>query len=178
MANIAAKNILTRAREVIDTAAGTLRTISASRFSGSLDESSVDDEHANASVEDPRFDVSISGISRHPSSPPMISNTVLYNVDVTVTIVRYLGGMESIDDDTRDTAKANAIVDGDMLCQALMFPGNMTQTAAGAATGLASGLLSHVDTTAEVVTATESVPTHVKSKHTFTGVAVVTMASS
>lgn len=179
MANINVAAIVTRVREVVDDGAGTLRTISSSRFGEKLFREMPDANQSRLAVSGPKFDVRLTRIERHPNTPPVGGSLALYNVEVEVTVARHLNVTHAIIDANRDTILAAAIEDGDHIAQALMYPGNLTQTAAGAATGLASGLLVFDSSDSEVVLSdAAATPSLVRSTHRFRGVAVVTLATS
>jgi hypothetical protein len=178
VANINAAAIITRVRELVDDASGTLRTISSSRFGESFYLEMKEEEQARKAVSGPKFDVRLTTIERHPSSPPISGSTALYNVTVEVTVIRHLNVNHAVIDANRDTILAASIEDGDHIMQALTYPGNMTQTSAAVATGLASGVLQYAGSENEVLLGAASEPSLVRGVHRFTGVAVVTLATS
>ena len=178
MANINAAAILTRVREVVDDAAGSLRTISSTRFGESFYIEMSDDEQSRKAVSGPKYDVRMTGLERHPASSPVNGSTALYNVEIEVTVARHLNVAHAVIDANRDTILAAAMEDGDHIAQALMYPGNLSTTTGGTSTGLASGMLQFEGSDTEVILGAASEPSLVRSVHRFRGVAVVTLATS
>ena len=175
MANIAANAILTRVREVVDDAAGLLRTISATRFAEVFYPEMSGEEQARRVVTAPAFDVRLGKVSRNPSTPPVSGSLVIYDFELTVHVSRFLNVEHALTDSTRDAVLAAAIVDGDMLMQALSYPGNLTTTLLGTATGILSGCLIPDDSSVdELSLSPDGQPSRVGTTHRFHGYASVT----
>lgn len=177
MANIAAANIFTRIREVLEDGAGSVRTITAARFSGGLYSGLGRDAETLRSLGKPRVEAEIVAGARHPSSPPINGSFELKELRVTVRIVRSGTLVQKLDDDARDAAKALAVVDADLVSQALTFPGNLTTTAGGGATGIVSGLLRY-ESSDFSVEYDGDVSARIVTSHEFIGVVNVTLATS
>lgn len=93
----------------------------------------------------PTVDVEITGMRRHPQSPPDVHSLALLEVDVRVTVTRATDAASKLDAATRRALKGAAVRDGDVLRQALSVPGVLETTTASTATGIVSGLLIYVD---------------------------------
>lgn len=168
MAYIAASAIQKRLREVLQSAAGSLRTISAGTYIGGFPEGDGDMENAQAAVEGARIEARVMSVSRSPASPPIIGNVSLYQMRVRVRVQRLLSRDTQVDDTVRDGVKALAFRDADVLCQALGFPGNLSTTTAGTATGIVSGLLSYVDSSSDVRGPIDDGASIIETDHNFT----------
>ena len=172
MAYIKSEAILTRIREVVDTGAGTGRTINSARFNGDLPEGLDDMENARRAVEVARHEASIIGVRRSPSSPPELGSLLLYDIDVQVRVIRALTRHEQISDPDRDVLIAQASEDADVLAQALGYPGNLTQTAAAAATDLVSGRLRYVSSKVVIRGSVNAGAQAIETVHMFAGIAI------
>jgi hypothetical protein len=150
MAYIAAGPIQTRVRQVLEQAAGSLRTISAGSYIGGFPEGDDDMEGARAAVEGARVEARVLSVRRSPASPPIIGNVSLYEMRWRIKVQRLLDRTTQIDDAIRDAVKALAFQDADVLCQALGYPGNLATTTAGTATGIVSGMLSYLESSSDV----------------------------
>lgn len=150
MAYLPTAAIHTRLREVLTSAAGTLRTITANTYSRDLPENLDDPVQARKAVEKPLIEPRFSTWRRSPSSPPVIGNLAIYEAECRVRVVRVVDRTAQIDASSRDTANALAAADCDVLAQALGFPGNLTTTAAGTATNIVSGCMVYQDSTSDV----------------------------
>lgn len=136
---------LTAIREVLDDAAGSLRTISATRFADTLHDGLSDDELARrgtfAAVP---FRVSLGNFRRHPASPPINGNINLIAFDVDVVTARTITPLEQADADAMATLTALAAEDGDAVRQALETPPNLDTTVAGTATNICGSCLRYM----------------------------------
>ena len=170
--------VLTAIREVLEDDAGTLRTLG-TRFFGGLFGDIDDDEASLRAMERPIVEATITGRRRHPSSPSRMGSYKLEEIDVTVRVIRHLNADHALDDDRRDDVKALAINDGDLIAQALTYPGNLTQTAAAAPTNLCTGCLSETEegTTVARVKLTDT-GRLIETEHVFVGVVQATQATS
>lgn len=178
MANLQAQALITRIREVLEDSAGTLRTVPAGRFDGNLPTGLSDTTEMRRAFEKPRIAATITGLSRHPASPPINGSLMLYSVAVEVRIVRTVTRLEQLSDADADTLRALATEDADIVRQALEYPGNLTQTTAGAATNIASGLLYYSGSVIRVQRAIDEGSQLLETVHTFTGVAKVYPATA
>lgn len=170
---------MTRVREVCDSAAGTLRTISAGRFTADYHDGLSDEEKAKRVTTNPRFDVRATGLERNPSSPPTLHSLSFYDIEIAIEVSRPLSFSEATSDALRDDVLALAMQDGDVLAQALGYPGNLTTTSGGTATNLISGLLTHLGSEAgRTQTPTGDRPGLATTIHRFRGTAHVTQATS
>lgn len=179
MANIAASAILTRIREVLEDGAGSVRTVSSSRFLGELPDGLSPDAEALRAISKPRVEASITGIRRSASTPPIIGSLLIYDVDVDVRVVRVATTLHQLSDDQRVALQALCAEDADIIRQALEWPGNLTSTTAGAATGLVSGILRYVKTgklTAKRAVNDGAQPYEIV--HSFSGAVTVSAATS
>lgn len=178
MAYIAASAIQTRVREVLQENAGTLRKVAASTFGGDLTEGVGDPELARRGVTIARIEARMVNMKRSASSPPTIGNLALYDSEWVVRVVRTLDRTTQIDDDTRDAVKALALLDADVLAQALGFPGNLTATTAATATGIVSGLMSYVSSSSSVRGQVDDGAGVIETDHRFTAILRATPATS
>ncbi len=149
MATWDAGKLLIRMREVIEGAAGTLRTITALTFEGGLPPGLDTNEEArramlNSSGQSVPVESRIVSVKRSPASPPVIGNLALYDVEIEVRAVYPVTTVSTLTDATRDSVAGLAAQHADMLAQALGYPGNLTTTTAGAATNVISGMLAYV----------------------------------
>lgn len=178
MSNIAADAILTAVRGVLEDGTGTLRTISSTRFDGGLYDSLPDDEKSRRALDRPVVEATITKMERSPHTYAQPGSLAIRRITVEVKIVRHLNEEHKLVDATRDDEKALAVVDADMVAQALEYPGNLTQDAGANATGLVSGRLQYVSSTVERVQLGDKQPGMIVTKHTFTGDVQITLATS
>lgn len=151
MATIPASAIQTRIREVLLSAASSLRTIPLDTYDGGQPEGDGDMERARAAVTGPKIEALCVGMSRNPSSPPTLGNIFLYDSQWRIRVIRTLDRTTQISDSERDAIKALAFWDADVLRGALSFPGNLSTTAAGTATQIVSGLMTYVDSSSSAI---------------------------
>ncbi len=133
--------ILTRIHEVLDDGAGSVRTVSSTRFNPDLYTGLEAQAQALRALVKPIFDVEI--LHEEPSADtPMDSHSMAFKqITVRVTVVRAGTLAEKLTESTRIALKALAYEDADLIKQALLQNQNLTQTTAAAATGLISGRL-------------------------------------
>lgn len=163
--NIALKRI----REVVEQSAGTLRPVPAGRFGGELPEGLNDESAMAKAASVPRVESSITSIEPSSSSPPVLGDLRIYEVQVTVKVVRVLSALEQVSDADRDELHALAAQDADVLSQALGFPGNLSRTAAGVETEIVSGLLVYRSSSVLVKKPTDDGAQPVITSHVFRG---------
>lgn len=179
MAYVATSAILTRVREVIEDSAGTLRTVPAARFLGDLPEGLSEDAEAMRAISKPRVETSMVSVKRSPSSPPVIGSLLIYEIELAVRVIRVVTTLEQLSDDDRVALQALAFEDCDVIRQALEYPGNLTATTGGTATGLCSGLLRHVSSRAAPMRRrVDGGAQPLDVTHTFVGVATAAAATS
>lgn len=169
MSTISTAALQIRLREVIEAGFGTTRTIAAATYGGNLPEEFSAQGDSVRAVAKPQAEALIEAIRRSPSSPSIVSNVALYEVDVRVRVVRRLTADQQVTAAARDTVKAAAAGDADVLVQALSWPGNLTQTQAGAATGLRSGMLAYRESQTTVRPAVDDGASVIETNHLFTG---------
>lgn len=177
MAYVDATAILTAVREALEDAGGTLRTIAATRFDGGLYDGLDVDAQTLRALDTPIAEARLISIDRHPDSPPRMHSMSLLTVNIEVDVVRSATLEHKLTDATRDTLKGLAAQDSDVIAQALTYPGNLTQTAAAAATNLVSGMLIHEGSSIEAAF-DGATGARITSTHTFRGVVNVTQATS
>lgn len=168
MAYVAAAAIQKCVREVLQSAKGSLRAITAGTYLGEFPEGESDMDGARATVVGARVEAKMLSMKRSPSSPPVIGNLALYEIEWRVRVQRLLDRTSQIDDNVRDAVKALAFQDADVLAQALGFPGNLTTTTAGTATGIVSGLLSYVDSSSDIRGPVDDGASIIETDHRFT----------
>lgn len=179
MATIAAGAILTRIREVLQDGEGAVRALASGAYAGGLYESIAENAEAVRALTGPRIGVRFTGLERHPASPPRMGSVQLLALEVEVTVARHFGAAEALDDTARDALQALAMADGDALQQALGWPGNMTATTGGAATGLVSGCLTYEGSDeGEIRYGQEGQDGVIRTTHSFSGICRVETATS
>ena len=178
MAYLAASAIQKRVREVIEGAAGSLRTITAGTYAGDMPEGNSDMDLARGAIAKPTVEALVTSAGRSASSPPVIGNLALYDLELRVRVVRIIDRTMQINDTLRDAAKALAFQDADVLAQALGFPGNLSTTAAATATGIVSGLFTYRGSQSSVRGPVDDVASIIETDHRFTAIARSTPAVS
>ena len=177
MAYIKARAILTRCREVLESSAGVLRTVPASRFTGDLPEGLGDDEDMRRAMATPRIEASIQSMERSAASPPVIGSYAIFDLTILIRIVRTITPLEQLDDASRTALQALADEDVDVVSQALGYPNNMQQTAAGTACDLVSNVLLHRSSKVIVKKAIDGAQP-LETQHLFLGRAISRPATS
>lgn len=178
MAYLAAGAMQTRIREVLQEAAGNLRTIDLGTYGGDMPEGLTTMEAARRSAIVARVEARMTSMSRSASAPTTYSNVAQYDVEMRVRVTRVLDRTAEIDDAARDAVKAAAMMDADVLSQALGYPGNLTTTAAGTATGIVSGLLTYRDSSSSVGGAVDDGAGIIETDHRFTAIVRSSPATS
>lgn len=165
--------ILTAVREVLDDGGGSLRTISAGRFTSDLTEGLSDEEQRRRGVRsDKPFRVAFTRMERHPASPPITGNLIMYAVEMEVVVSRTVGPLEQVDLDAMATLRALAFEDADVIRQALCTPPNLAETAASVSTDLAGDSLQYENTRLRVVGDADGGAQHLETIHTLSGVVI------
>lgn len=178
MANIDVTAILTAIREVCDTNAGTLRTISSTRFDGGVYEGLDDDTISTRAAVRAVFEPRLTGMTLHPASPPESGSLAIYLINVEVSVYRHLDAADKLVDLTRDTARGLAFQDGDVLKQALGYPGNLAQTSSASPTGLIGENVEYKGSDLRRFDLDDNGPGLIETVHRFTGFVQVTQATS
>lgn len=178
MAYLAASAIQTRIREVLQEGAGSLRAITPGTYLGDFPEGETDMDAARAVVVKARIEARMVSSARSKSSPPILSNVVLYEQRWRVRVQRIVERLAQIDDDARDTAKALAMLDVDVIAQALGMPGNLSTTTAGTSTGIVSGLFTYLESTADVRGPVDDGASVIETDHLFSCVVQSAPATS
>lgn len=178
MAFIQTGPILTRLREVLEESAGSIRTVPVDRFQGDLPSGLDPNEENRRAMEKPRVEASITRVEPHPQTPPETGNLHLLRIGVQVRLIRLMSRDEQLTDATRDTLRALAYEDADVVRQALGRHQNLRQTAAGTATDIVTGLLMYVATTFTISGAINEGAQTFESIHEFTGTVISRPATS
>lgn len=177
MATWDASRLMTRMREVLEDARGTLRTITAGLLEGNLPPGLTDNEEARRAL--PTItgggfggptEARITGVRRSPASPPVIGNLALYEVDVEVRHVLPFTSLAKLSDSMRDSLMGIAAAMADVIAQAFTFPGNLSTTQSGDSTGLVSGMFAYVGTAYEWKGTVNADGGTLESRHRFKGV--------
>jgi len=143
---------LTAIREVVDSAAGSLRTIPSTRFTEDLIEGTSEEELQRRGVRaDIPVRVDMLNRRKNPASPPINSSIIIRDADIVVTVSRTIGPVGQTDSDQMAALKALAYEDADALEQALTTPPNLATTVAGTATNIIGDALIYNDSAARVV---------------------------
>ena len=179
MPTVATDAILTAVREVIEDGAGSVRTIASGDYLvGQVGARSVPGLAHDALIS-PRADIALTVTGRNGASPPITGSVQLLDVSIVVRLVRSLSAHVVMDHDARQAVRALAARDADVLAQALTWPGNLAQTAAGAPTGLVSGCLRTTWRSATGdIEAAGSDSARLVTTHTFSAIAQVALATS
>jgi hypothetical protein len=167
--------LVTRMREVIEDSRGTLRTIAANTYSGDLAPGLGLNEEARRGlhvlVDGAPTECRVASVKRSAASPPVIGNIALYDIEVEVRTVYPTTSNVKISDSYRDAVSGLAAKAADVIGQAFGYPGNLLTTQAGTATGLVSGLLSHLGSTYEWRGQANDAGGVLEARHRFKGVA-------
>lgn len=156
------------------------RQMTAGRLKGQLYTTLDDAGKRIRALSAPRYEVTIPRVTRSASSPPENGSLGIYDLEVKLRCA-YALKAPVVSDDLRDSVRAIAEQDCDRLRQALGFPNVLRQTSAAVATGLRSGQLRF--TTYDVLreefgSGGDKGAGLYETQLTFTGVVVVTMATS
>lgn len=176
MAVVDTAALIARVRAIIDSGAGSIRTIDTARFRADYHAGLSDQEKAKravAAAPNGVYDVTARPLGRNGASPPLNHSLELVDVEVVVTVARAATFSEATKDATRDAGIAAAGADFDYLNQALGYPGNVT----GA--GLVSNLLrADGSPTFNIRTPGNGQPGLIETVTRFRGIAVVQQATS
>ncbi len=153
-------------REVLEEAAGTLRTIPVGTFLGDLPEDASPERKAHASVVGPRVEIVIRAGERAEETTVVNSDCELEDIQVDIVVVRPCHIDAETIDAVRDLAQGLSLDDTAKIRQALQYPGNLTLDSSGTPTLLVSGYLRWQRRVARVVTGQSG---HVTTVNTFLG---------
>lgn len=170
MSYLATDKLQIRLREVLEDGYGSLRTITADTYGGNLPDGLTEMGDAIRSTGRPQVEASIEGLRPSAAGHAIIGSVLLYDFDLRVRVVRKLGADLLTNGAARDAVKAAAATDSDVLRQALSWPGNLTTTQAGDATGLLSGMVVHRESKTEMRPAVEDGAATLETEHLFFGV--------
>lgn len=173
MAQLAAAAILTRVREVVEDAAGSVRIVTADTYRPGAHEAQNPDAASTEALVKPRAEARFTTIEPHPARPPIQGSFTLYAVELEVTVTRFLGTEHMILPDVRTTLRAVAAEDASRIAQALEWPGQLEETGDSVATGLVSGMLRHVSSEVGDLELVEGQNGRIVTVHTFSGTARV-----
>lgn len=172
MAYVTTEAIIDRARALIEDGVGSARAISAGTYDDGLYDGLSDDAQSLRALDTPIVETSItSGPSPHASNPPINSTIHMMDIELTVRVVRSSTLIHKLDTAQRYALAGAVSRDSDVIRQALTYPGNMTGC------GLVSDLLMHTGTSG-VTFVTEDAGSRVETSMTFTGIILVTQATS
>lgn len=171
MAQLAAAAILTRVREVVEDAAGSVRIVTADTYRPGAHEAQNPDAASTEALVKPRAEARFTTIEPHSSRPPIQGSFTLYAVELEVTVTRFLGTEHMILPDVRTALRAVAAEDASRIAQALEWPGQLDETGASVATGLVSGMLRHVSSEVGDLETVEGQNGRIVTVHTFSGTA-------
>jgi len=144
-----AEQLLIRIREVLESGAGTLRTISSGTNVANppgLDTNEESRRAGVAPVTGSGFPVEarILSVKRSPSGYSVIGNLALYDFEAEVRAVYPVNTKTTLSSAARDRITGIAAKHADVFAQALGYPGNLTTTTAGSPTDVISGLLTYL----------------------------------
>jgi hypothetical protein len=129
--------------DVLTGAVGAVRTVAAGQMLSGVFEGQADAARRAKTLHsaDHRFDVRIGRLTQHESSPAggRGSSYRIARADIFIDVTTAAGTAVQLAD--RDTLLADILSDCETAAQALAYPRNVEQTAALAATGIVSGLL-------------------------------------
>lgn len=165
--------ILTAIRDVIEDGAGNNRTISTARFDGGFYSTLARDEQSRRSLVTTRAEARIESVRLSEHSPQQPCNVYIYDLDVSVSVVRHMNNAHRLVDATRDDVKSLAVQDGDVLRQALCYPLNLTADNDGDNTGIISGRLRYISSTPGDVELEDGEAGRIVTEHRFNCEALV-----
>ena len=135
MAYIDAAAILARLRAVLEDGTGALRAIADTTFDGGLYEGLGQGEKSRRALDIARVEAAISRVTRNEASPPRYGSLALYDIEVTVRVVRHVPPSTKVNDALRDAVKAAAAQDADIIAQGLCTLGNLDASTTGIVSG-------------------------------------------
>lgn len=137
MAYIAADKIITRLRELLQDGDGSIRAIANARFSGGLTPGLPEEEARRRGLPTEKpIEIELHGPIPHPQRLTIVGDVQIHHVDAYISVVRTVTVGDQVDDALRDTIRAQAVIDGGAIEQALEWPGNLALTEASEATGM------------------------------------------
>lgn len=172
MAYIQAERAMTAVREAMLGLVGSLRMIDAGDYRDAMADGVMEQELARRSTVGPQpFRVEMRSLAKSPATPSIRGNLVLYNLAVDVVVSRVIGPLQQANDAVRAKVWSDALLDGDIIRQAMTTSPNLRQTAAGHATDLAGDALIYEETSIAPRTfGSAAQAVRVEATHRFRGV--------
>lgn len=171
MSYVKADVICSAIREVLTGSAGYRFAIPSGSYLGSLPLNADAETENYLSAQGVRIEPVITGISRHPSSPPWGGSIQLWSIDCEVRAVRFLDQPTQVTDELKDAGKGLAIRDADVMAQVMCYPHNLTSASNGSTTDLVSGRLDHVGSKVRFEGTVNEGAQRIVTVHQFKGVA-------
>jgi len=141
MAYIESTNIITAIRDVLHNNHGSAQTIASGEYRPGYYDALTDNAKGLKSLSVPSVDVRIKKVKTSKMTPVQFGNKALYELTLSILVSRAFTTEHKSTTITRDLLDSLAAKDSSVLSQALSYPGNLTQTASAAPTGLVSGLI-------------------------------------
>ena len=176
MATVESRRILKAVRNVLDSAAGNVRTIASTAYDGSAYPGQSDEEKSKRGTVRPTFHVAIEEQRPSAKSPPRNGSVAIEDLTVVVIVSRHVGPLQKVSDAERDAVMGLASEDGGVIAQALEWPGNLTLDSDNNATGLIGGCLTWLGSRLDRVEMAEGRAGVVETSHRFRGIVQVTQA--
>ena len=149
------------------------------RFLGDWPQGLSDPTQARLTFANPRVRVNLDALTRSQYSPPINSNIIIYDVDVSIVVARLLDREKQLVSDDYDTVQAAAIEDTDIIRQALEWPGNLTTATVGGATDVVSGMLAFIGpSTSQTVGLIDQGAQRLETTNRFSGYIIARAATS
>jgi len=175
---LAAQAILDAVCAVVERGHGIARTISADSYCGGVYATLETLPSATAALTAPRAEARITRTERSPASPPEPGSFALVQVDVEVHLVRAASLRTELIDACRRELRALSSADGDVLRQALSYPGNLATTSEGTDTTLVSGWLDYLGSDVGDLEIEAGQNGRLITTHTFRGTAKVSQETA
>lgn len=171
MANLDVEAILTRIRGVVVDGLGSTRTIDATRFDSGNYKGQPEAEQSKLGMVNPRAEVRLVNMEAAKGiTPSMPGDCIIYLLAFEISVVRHVDQYHKLTASARDSVNALAFTDGDLLAQALTYPGNVPS----GSTGIVSECLQYNGSSPGIVNLEEGKPGLIETVHRFTGYARVT----
>lgn len=131
---------------------------------------------ARRALINPICDVRWTGFGLADFGTPRQHGLQMYELHFEITCVYAFNRVDMLDETSRDVVVGTASQDSDVLRQALTYPGNLTTTAASAATSLVGGALIH-EKTAYAWDLKDAGNIRLTATHTYVGHTITTTQS-
>ena len=149
MAYINLQLILERCREVLtEGVVLALRSVAAGSFENGLFDQLTDGDKSVRAMDVPIIEPRVASLKKSDASPPSMHSLWLYDLEVEIAVVRYLGEKQRLTSDARDVVMAIAMRDGDVIAQAFSSPGALSTTVEAGSTNIVSGVMWHLGSAA------------------------------